>query len=84
MAYQELLRSHGLSEEALEAAEYTHVLNAQSSSHVEVESLGDKEKIKKVSHDREEGGGGGGGGEGGGKLRERRKERRGKGRRYIS
>lgn len=54
VAYKETLRSHGLSEDALEAAEYSHVLNAQSPSHEEVDSLSDSEKIRKVGvHARE-------------------------------
>lgn len=47
-AYKEFLKSSGISEEALEEAEYTHILNAQSVPQVEVETLGDRSKLKKV------------------------------------
>lgn len=49
VAYKEFLRANGISEDALEEAEYTHVLNAQSVPQTEVESLADRNKSKKVS-----------------------------------
>ena len=48
VAYQEFLKANGISEEALEEAEYIHVLNAQSVPRTEVESLTDRNKTKKV------------------------------------
>jgi len=47
-AYKQALRASGVKEEQLEQAEYTHILNAQSVSKQEVESLGDRNKTKKV------------------------------------
>ena len=47
-AYKQFLRSSGISEQNLEQAEYAHILNAQSVPKLEVESLGDRNKIKKV------------------------------------
>lgn len=47
-AYKQFLRSSGISEQQLEQAEYAHILNAQSVPRLEVESLGDRNKIKKV------------------------------------
>ena len=47
-AYKQALRASGVKEEQLEQAEYTHILNAQSVSKLEVESLGDRNKTKKV------------------------------------
>lgn len=47
-AYKQFLRSSGISDQQLEQAEYTHILNAQSVPKLEVESLGDRNKIKKV------------------------------------
>ena len=40
--------SSGISEQHLEQAEYAHILNAQSVPRLEVDSLGDRNKIKKV------------------------------------
>lgn len=48
-AYKQFLKSSGVSEEHMEQAEYAHILNAQSVPKLEVESLGDRNKIKKVS-----------------------------------
>lgn len=48
VAYKEFLRATGISEAALEQAEYSHVLNAQSAPQAELELLKDKEKIRKV------------------------------------
>lgn len=48
-AYKEFLKSHGISEEALEEEEYKHILNAQSVSRSEVESLSDRNKTKKLT-----------------------------------
>lgn len=47
-AYKEFLKSNGISEEALEDAEYTHILNSQSVPQEEVETLSDRSKLKKV------------------------------------
>ncbi len=47
-AYKQFLRSSGVSDEHLEQAEYAHILNAQSVPQLEVESLSDRNKIKKV------------------------------------
>ena len=47
-AYKEFLKSTGVSEEALEEAEYAHILNAQSVPREEVETLSDRSKLKKV------------------------------------
>ena len=47
-AYKEFLMSVGISEESLEEAEYTHILNAQTVPQVEVDSLSDRSKSKKV------------------------------------
>lgn len=47
-AYKHFLRSSGVSDQQLEQAEYAHILNAQSIPQLEVESLGDRTKIKKV------------------------------------
>ena len=47
-AYREFLKANGITEEDLEDAEYKHILNAQSRPQVEVESLTDREKTKKV------------------------------------
>ena len=47
-AYKQFLRSSGISDQQLEQAEYAHILNAQSVPKLEVESLGDRNKIKKV------------------------------------
>ena len=47
-AYKQFLRSSGISEQHLEQAEYAHILNAQSVPRLEVDSLGDRNKIKKV------------------------------------
>ncbi len=47
-AYKQFLRSNGISEEALEQAEYAHILNAQTMPHVEVESFNDRNKTRKV------------------------------------
>ena len=49
-AYKQFLRSSGISDQQLEQAEYAHILNAQSVPQLEVESLGDRNKIKKVSN----------------------------------
>ena len=48
-AYKQALRASGVTEEQLEQAEYSHILNAQSVPKLEVESLGDRNKTKKVS-----------------------------------
>ncbi len=50
-AYKQFLRSSGISEQNLEQAEYAHILNAQSVPKLEVESLGDRNKIRKVRTD---------------------------------
>ena len=47
-AYKQFLRSNGISEEALEQAEYAHILNAQTVPQVEVESFNDRNKTRKV------------------------------------
>ena len=47
-AYKEFLKSTGVSEEALEEAEYAHILNAQSVPREEVDTLSDRSKLKKV------------------------------------
>lgn len=47
-AYKEFLKSSGISEEALEEAEYAHILNAQSVPQEEVETFSDRSKLKKV------------------------------------
>lgn len=47
-AYKQALRASGVKEEQLEQAEYAHILNAQSVPKLEVESLGDRNKTKKV------------------------------------
>ena len=49
VAYKEFLRATGISEEALEQAEYAHILNAQSAPQTELDLLRDKSKTKKVS-----------------------------------
>jgi len=48
-AYKQFLRSSGISDQQLVEAEYAHILSAQSVPQLEVESLGDRNKIKKVS-----------------------------------
>ena len=48
MAYKEFLRATGISESALEQAEYAHVLNAQSAPQAELDLLRDKDKCRKV------------------------------------
>ena len=47
-AYREFLKANGITEEDLEDAEYNHILNAQSRPQVEVESLTDRDKTRKV------------------------------------
>lgn len=47
-AYKEFLKSSGVTEETLEEAEYTHILNAQTIPQAEVETLSDRSKLKKV------------------------------------
>ena len=47
-AYKQCLREHGVPDSQLENVEYTQILHAQSVPRLEVESLGDKENIKKV------------------------------------
>ena len=47
-AYKEFLKSSGISEDALEEAEYAHILNAQSVPQEEVETFSDRSKLKKV------------------------------------
>lgn len=49
VAYKEFLRATGISEAALEQAEYAHVLNAQSAPQVELDLLRDKNKTRKLS-----------------------------------
>ena len=49
VAYKEFLRANGISEDALEEAEYAHILNAQSAPQAEVDVLRDQRKTKKVS-----------------------------------
>lgn len=48
VAYKEFLRANGISEDALEEAEYAHVLNAQSAPQAELDLLRDRNKIRKV------------------------------------
>ena len=48
-AYKQALRVSGVKEDQMEQAEYAHILNAQSVPKLEVESLGDRNKTKKVS-----------------------------------
>ena len=47
-AYREFLKANGITEEDLEDAEYNHILNAQSRPQIEVESLTDRDKTRKV------------------------------------
>ena len=48
VAYKQFLRATGISEAALEQAEYAHVLNAQSAPQAELDQLRDRNKTKKV------------------------------------
>ena len=47
-AYKQALKANGVTDEQLDQAEYTHILNAQSVPKIEIESLSDRSKIKKV------------------------------------
>lgn len=48
VAYKQFLRATGISEAALEQAEYAHVLNAQSAPQAELDQLRDRNKTRKV------------------------------------
>ena len=48
VAYKEFLRATGISEEALEQAEYAHILNAQTAPQAELDLLRDRDKIRQV------------------------------------
>ena len=50
VAYKEFLRATGISEAALEQAEYAHVLNAQSAPQAELDMLRDRKKTRKVRY----------------------------------
>ena len=47
-AYKQALKASGVRDELLDQAEYSHILSAQSVPKIEVESLCDKSKTKKV------------------------------------
>lgn len=48
-AYKQALKASGVKDEVLDQAEYAHILNAQSVPKIEIESLGDRSKTKKVN-----------------------------------
>ncbi|CAI8025250.1 Amyloid-beta A4 precursor protein-binding family A member 2, partial [Geodia barretti] len=49
VAYKEFLRATGISEEALEQAEYAHILNAQTAPQAELDLLRDRDKIRQLN-----------------------------------